>query len=444
MMSTEKKRIMDVARPGKTAASATARPIIVGHGPIIKDPMVQPSVDSEEAAATPKKDYVNETVASKLVVQPPKANADIQKADDDKSSASAEPENANNVAKDQAATETDPGPDEQPQAEASAIEAHEEEAIVDAVASQAVKDKKGEQQAKEETERLAAQQKLIDDKKYFLPISRATRRRNARAWIALLILLLMTGAVYVLLDAKIIQNNLPLPFELFKEKVAPASAAPSPTAKTSPVPNPTPSPATTAPSLTSFTNTSLGLSFAYPDTWGTAKVTTQKGSISGTAAAITFSKKPLVTAGLLSKDYKEDGRDGSCYILLGIFPETSLDTIKSDLNEGDGDNNTATYKRTVRVLDTAADRLAYEQFEAGQAEGLGACSGASAIGYKAAAKGAAYTGVQFFMGTDANKNEQGIPVSEFDKYKANPNGYINDIDRQAFVAVLKSAQFTTP
>ncbi len=34
------KKLMDVSRPGKSAPSATSRPIIVTHGPIMQDPMV--------------------------------------------------------------------------------------------------------------------------------------------------------------------------------------------------------------------------------------------------------------------------------------------------------------------------------------------------------------------------------------------------------------------
>ena len=33
-------RVMDVAKPGKTAPSASSRPIITGHAPPVKDPMV--------------------------------------------------------------------------------------------------------------------------------------------------------------------------------------------------------------------------------------------------------------------------------------------------------------------------------------------------------------------------------------------------------------------
>lgn len=35
-------KVFDVARPGKVAANATSRPVIVGHKPLVKDPMMSP------------------------------------------------------------------------------------------------------------------------------------------------------------------------------------------------------------------------------------------------------------------------------------------------------------------------------------------------------------------------------------------------------------------
>jgi hypothetical protein len=422
-MPSEKKRIMDVSKPGKTAATATTRPIIVGHGPIMKDPMMQqPKVAAVNEEGEPIKKPAPAQPPNKLVLKPMVAGASA----DEKSS----------TAKASDATTDESGADGETPADS------QDEAVVDAVVSQAVKDKRGEQQAKEDTERAIARQKLIDEKKYFLPIGQTARRRNRWAWFILLFLIVAAATVYMLLDANVIKNNVALPFEFFKEKEAAATSV-APVAKTTPTPTPVTKSPTDA-SMNSFTNASLGLSFAYPESWGTAKVTTEKGSISGTHATITFSKKLTVGAGLLSKDYKENGRDGSCYVLLGIFPETTFAQLLSYVKEGDAASNTAEYKRTVRILDSAADRLVYEQFEAGQPGGLGACPGASDVGYKMAASGAPYTGVQFFLSTVANANEQGLPISEFAKYKAAPNNYISDADRQAFVAVLKSAQFTTP
>lgn len=51
------KKVFDVMRPGKTAAGATSRPVIVGHKPQIKDPMMsehdeaRPLLDSKQKVA---------------------------------------------------------------------------------------------------------------------------------------------------------------------------------------------------------------------------------------------------------------------------------------------------------------------------------------------------------------------------------------------------------
>src|SRR6478672_8025051 len=43
---TSSTKVFDVARPGRVAANATSRPVIVGHKPQIKDPMMSSSRDN--------------------------------------------------------------------------------------------------------------------------------------------------------------------------------------------------------------------------------------------------------------------------------------------------------------------------------------------------------------------------------------------------------------
>lgn len=64
-MGAAKKQVMDVSKPGKAAASATARPVIIGHGSMVQDPMVrraQAEADAEAAGAQPKR--------GKIVIKP--------------------------------------------------------------------------------------------------------------------------------------------------------------------------------------------------------------------------------------------------------------------------------------------------------------------------------------------------------------------------------------
>lgn len=55
---TNSKKTMDVAAPGKQAPDVSARPVIIGHKPMVKDPMVKPedgelAVTTEEVGAEP-------------------------------------------------------------------------------------------------------------------------------------------------------------------------------------------------------------------------------------------------------------------------------------------------------------------------------------------------------------------------------------------------------
>ena len=52
-MGAAKKQVMDVSKPGKSAASATARPLIVGHGVSVQDPMMVPAANSSPAPTPP-------------------------------------------------------------------------------------------------------------------------------------------------------------------------------------------------------------------------------------------------------------------------------------------------------------------------------------------------------------------------------------------------------
>lgn len=58
-MGAAKKQVMDVSKPGKAAAPATARPLIVGHGSMIQDPMVRRGeADAAADGTQPKRDKV--------------------------------------------------------------------------------------------------------------------------------------------------------------------------------------------------------------------------------------------------------------------------------------------------------------------------------------------------------------------------------------------------
>src|SRR5688500_10351004 len=84
-------QVMDVSKPGKTAPSASSRPIIVGHKPVVQDSMVNeekemPSNESEEHKIT-----VNRT--GPKVIAPLTPAEDLAEASDSNSADElAEPE----------------------------------------------------------------------------------------------------------------------------------------------------------------------------------------------------------------------------------------------------------------------------------------------------------------------------------------------------------------
>ena len=76
-MGAAKKQVMDVSKPGKAAATATTRPLIVGHGSMVQDPMVrrangQAAQDAEDAGTQPTR--------GKIVLKP---LSESSAADDD-------------------------------------------------------------------------------------------------------------------------------------------------------------------------------------------------------------------------------------------------------------------------------------------------------------------------------------------------------------------------
>ncbi len=175
----ETKKTMDVAKPGKSAPDASSRPVIVSHRPEVKDPMVKTDASIEETTPT------ETTVAhGSKVIQP--------------------------LAHDDEPTETTETPEEK--------EAKEEAAVVDAVAGQADLGKKNTQ-AKidaDEQEKLEVLNKLITEKKYFVPIGQVAHRRNQRALLVVVLLIVVLAGLYAAVDAELLDIGVDLPFDLIK------------------------------------------------------------------------------------------------------------------------------------------------------------------------------------------------------------------------------------
>lgn len=199
------KPIVDVAQPGKTAPPLTSKPVIVTNRTILKDPMVveKTADDTEKSEATsktkategsdiqPTETTVDESVASKpehvLAPSPtaPTPEPEAKEVTPPPAEKTAEP--------DTPATE-EPAPDKTDSQDA---EADNGATLTDAQI---------EAEATAEAAREAEVQKLIESKKYYVPVNAVEKRRTKRV-IALgvvLSIILALAWVDIALDAGLI------------------------------------------------------------------------------------------------------------------------------------------------------------------------------------------------------------------------------------------------
>jgi hypothetical protein len=184
------KAIVDVAEPGKTAPANNSKSVLVTNRPIVKDPMVKQSAE-DASADTTESDKKTGPVKSHNVIQPlessptpeaPKTETTPESSEDPKSEESSEP------------TETAASSSTEPMAGAKA------EVAMDKVAEKA---------AAEQAKHDASIEKLIESKKYFLPINAVEQRRSKRNVVLGLVLsvILTVAWVNVALDAGLVEIN---------------------------------------------------------------------------------------------------------------------------------------------------------------------------------------------------------------------------------------------
>ncbi len=278
MAKAKDNKVFDVAKPGKSAPSATSRPIIVGHKPSVKDSTVvtskgkgkkpasgTPEPESDALATAPvvpdMPDLSKITLSSerkKIVpisegtgTEPPAGDttpgpeapsaAAAEKPDDSQDSSPAatdadtEPETktkpTEDTAPDKAAAAADTAngtgqtaegtPEESTGSKATNDEtgaASSDSAEVAALAGQAKTKQALDKQNEAEAAKRQTLEKLIDEKKYFVPIGESRRRRRSSriANVLLLFLLLAAVGVYAAIDAGYLDVGLDMPFDFIK------------------------------------------------------------------------------------------------------------------------------------------------------------------------------------------------------------------------------------
>lgn len=192
-------QIFDVAKPGKATPSPTSRPVIVGHGPMLKDPMVSQQSQTEEPSSAPEPGQKLAAETHKTLTPPSETSSPSETTD------VAEPETAPPAS----------GPTD---AEIRETEKRQNEsAVVEAVANQAAKKKSGKS-TPEDIARQNELEKLIEDKTYFVPIGQVKRRHHKHVfWTIFILLILVLAGGYVAIDLDMLDVGIKLPFHILKK-----------------------------------------------------------------------------------------------------------------------------------------------------------------------------------------------------------------------------------
>lgn len=236
--------IFDVSKPGKSAPSATSRPIIVTSRPILQDPMFAPDAKPAAAAKPSEKITVQpisiqvrhddgsdgQPKAEETTVKPlvePIPEPDTHDKDEVAAPAEEAPEAQKPAATDEASKPKDEAAEaqseeatqEEPKPAADTSAGSQKEEAVEEPAEQTGEDKakpalspeEQEAAAKRAEEEIAAHtaaiQKLAESREYYLPINSLESRKTRRFVLLGAVLILVLGAAWVdvALDAGLVQ-----------------------------------------------------------------------------------------------------------------------------------------------------------------------------------------------------------------------------------------------
>jgi hypothetical protein len=156
--ASKTKPISDVQKPGKSAATATSKPILVTNRPIIKDPMVVEEKNEDGSDKEPKENLAAKG-SSKTKIEPLETSPKPDGKQD-------EPEPAGEEDTEPEPKETEPIKDEEKSApdKKTKTTPAEDEAV----------------EAARKAEHDANLQKIADAKTYYLPINAVEKRKTKR------------------------------------------------------------------------------------------------------------------------------------------------------------------------------------------------------------------------------------------------------------------------
>ncbi|HTE57115.1 MAG TPA: hypothetical protein VK694_00065 [Verrucomicrobiae bacterium] len=241
-------KVMDVSKPGKSTPAATSKPVIVGHK-MMKDPMVsKSSAETEEKPEAPGAPLPHSGKVIKPITitedgelqQSPKTKDPELTVGDAMAAVVKQPEDTEPVAEPETpaaeeptepetpppAEEVEPETPPVPEKETPAAEpdtaaeeplGSDDTAVVDAVADQAIgKKKQTSEESEEEKQKRENIEKLIAEKKYFVPTGQVTKKRHTQWAVIFLLLLVTVIAVLAAIDAEVLDIGVKLPFDLVK------------------------------------------------------------------------------------------------------------------------------------------------------------------------------------------------------------------------------------
>lgn len=300
MAQQNKKQVMDVAKPGKTPANATSRPVIVSNSAVVQDASVvqDPDATAAEMSETKQSLRTHTKVVSPIVIEDDTEDQD----DSPKQEAEEKPADSEEVKKDTPAEDKKTSQDDEPLDNSSAIV----DAVIDEVASQ-----KDKAQQNKEAVRADAVSKLVESKEYFLPIKQVNTQRGSKkpALVALLLLVATIVGLYALVDVGAIKPGFEVPFHVLGDKQQPVVTSTPPAATSTPAVAKSEPVAKTVSK--SYSSAVLGLTFSYPDTWGEVSESQSNLNVSGTESVktnfVTFSKNTKLVVRVTPTSWKYTG-----------------------------------------------------------------------------------------------------------------------------------------
>lgn len=219
--NSEKSPVMDVTRPGKTPAAATSRPVIIGHGAMMKDPMVRDNSREDNAGGTMASPAHDQPLVQKaeLTVAPPESKEPVESSTADATVKTEPVTTESDAAAVPESTDDEAGESSQEESSEQTTESDEqltEKGVVDAVVGQAAQNSKDKKKTEAEAAKQAAIEKLIKEKTYFVRIGQAHRAHKGGhgALVVLLILLVAAVAAYALADLGIISIGIDVPVHI--------------------------------------------------------------------------------------------------------------------------------------------------------------------------------------------------------------------------------------